>query len=84
MNNAKMVYGMGFNMHQVDEHTIQIYVLDAKKGEEGKMVHHPTTFESSAKHPDRVKSSGEPYAREHDNMFNLLKSILIREGKWNM
>jgi hypothetical protein len=47
------------------------------------MVHHPTTVESSAKHPDRVKSNGEPYAREHDNMFELFKSILIREGKWN-
>jgi len=83
MKSEKMVYGMGYNLFQRDEHTIQVYFLDSKEGENGEMVHHPTTVESSAKHPDRVKSNGEPYAREHDNMFELFKSILIREGKWN-
>ncbi|WP_339216574.1 hypothetical protein [Solibacillus sp. FSL W8-0372] len=75
----KMIYGMKMNIHQRDPHTIQVYILDVKDGEH---PHHVTTIEHSSKHPSKTKPNGEPYARVHDNLFNVLKSQLVKEGKW--
>ncbi|WP_394219742.1 hypothetical protein [Halobacillus trueperi] len=75
----QMIYGMEMNIHQRDEHTIQVYVLNVK---EGKKPHHVTTIEHSSKHPERTKANGAPYARVHDNLFHVLKKQLVKEGKW--
>lgn len=75
----KMIYGMKMNLHQRDAHTIQIYILDVKEGER---PHHPTTIEHSDKHSGKTKPNGKPYARVHDNLFNVLKAQLVKEGKW--
>lgn len=79
MKGSKMIYGMEMNVHQVDQYTIQAYILHA---EYGTSHNAPVTFESPAKHPKRTKTCGEPYAREHASMFNILKAQLIHEGKW--
>lgn len=77
---SKMIYGLEMNLHQVDAHTIQMYVLNVKEGER---PHAPVTVEHPAKHPNRTKANGEPYAREHESLFNILKMQLMKEGKWN-
>lgn len=79
MAETKMIYGMEMNIHQVDQYTIQMYVLNVK---EGSKPHAPVTVEHPDKHPDRVKGNGEPYAREHASLFNILKTQLVKEGKW--
>lgn len=70
----KMVYGLAMNLHQVDAHTIQCYILGDKTK--------PFTVEHPDKHPVRTKSNGEPYAREHASLFNILQTQLAKEGKW--
>lgn len=70
---------MEMNLHQVDQHTIQMYILDTKIG---KGPHSPVTVEHPDKHPDRIKPNGEPYAREHESLFNILKAQLVKDGKW--
>jgi hypothetical protein len=80
MANTKMIYGQEMNIHQVDQYTIQMYILDVK---EGKRPHAPVTIEHPAKHENRLKPNGEPYAREHESLFNILKMQLTKEGKWN-
>ncbi|KHE67697.1 hypothetical protein [Halobacillus sp. BBL2006] len=75
----KMIYGMNMNIHQRDAHTIQVYILDVKQGDH---PYHVTTIEHSSKRDTKTKSNGEPYARVHDNLFNVLKSQLVKVGKW--
>jgi hypothetical protein len=77
MENNKMIYGLQMNLHQVDEHTIQMYIFE--KDGKGRS---PVTVEHPDKHPVRTKPSGEPYAREHASLFNFLKTQLMKEGKW--
>lgn len=71
-----MVYGMEMNLHQVDQYTIQMYIL----GDETKLVR----VEHPGKHPNRTKANGEPYALEHKSLFNILKTQLIKQGKWKI
>lgn len=71
----RMIYGLQMNLHQVDQNTIQMYILGDKT--------RPVTVEHPDKHPNALKPGGKPYARHHESLFNILKTQLTKEGKWS-
>jgi hypothetical protein len=79
MKKESKVANVSLNFHQSDLHTIQMYVLNVRDGDN---PHRPVTVEHPDKHPNKLKPNGEPYAREHESLFNILKDELVRLGKW--